>query len=286
MRRSLGFGALLAVLAGIIAVAPASPALAVTEPITVSSDGVIFGNDLPATLFGGTLIVPGGSVTRTIWVRNNTAEPGNLAVALRGVTGADPAMRAALKLRATSTPKSGPARPFSAANPCVSLVSGIPLAAGASLRVDLVLSLAGNLHGKQSQGSIGGFTIPLMLTSADVAAPDGCSAMPPSTPSDPPTGGGPTDPPGTVPPGTDPPGTIGTIDITGAAAGAVPLPGSEAGPLAGLGGKGAVRSFDTIPNTGRFWQEYDIVGYLLAIALGCLLAWRWRRKEIHEEVYA
>ena len=80
---------------------------------------------------------------------------------------------------------------------------------------------------------------------------------------------------------------IDNIDVEAVGpSGAVPLPGSEPGPLAGLGGKGAVRSFDTIPNTGRFWQEYDIVGYLLAIALGCLLAWRWRRKEIHEEVYA
>jgi hypothetical protein len=268
-----------ALAAGALVLAPAASAQASTEPVTVSGDGVTFSDHLSQAIFGGARIVPGASTTRTIWVRNNTTEPGNLALALSDVTSSDPALRGALRLQASSASAVGPVRPFSAANPCISLVSGIVLPAGGSLRIDLELSLAGNLHGAASQGSVGAFTIPVVLTSTDVAAPDGCTAMPPVTPVDPPSGGpGPT--------GSTPPGTIGTIDLTGAADGNVPLPTPDAGALAGLGGKGAVRSVDTIPNTGRFWQEYDIAGYLLAIALGCFLAWRWRRTEHHEEVYA
>jgi hypothetical protein len=280
MRRSPIRGALAAVaLAAAVAVVPVVPAHAVGEPITVSADGVTFADDLPLAIFGGARIVPGGSATRSIWVRNNTAEPGNLAIALMGVTSADPHMRAGLRLRAATPSLHGPVRPFTAANPCVSLLSGVPLAAGATLQIDLVLSLSGSLSGKASQGSVGGFTIPLTLTSTDVPAPDGCSAAtPPVVPVDPTGPTGPT--------GPTPPGTIGAVDLTGAADGTVPLPAPDAGALAGLGGKGTVRSFDTIPNTGRFWQEFDIVGYLLAIALGCLLAWGWRRRDTEQEVYA
>jgi hypothetical protein len=279
MRGSAVIGALVAVLvAAAGAVGAAAPAHAVTEPITVSSDGVTFGNDLPLAIFGGTRIVPGSSATRSIWVRNNTSEPGHLAIALRGVTSADQHMRAGLRLRATTTSMHGPVRPFTAADPCVSLLSGVLVAAGATMQIDLELSLSGSLNGKASQGSVGGFSIPVMLTSTDVPAPDGCSAAtPPTVPADPGPAG---------PTGPTPPGTIGTIELTGAADGTVPLPAPDAGALAGLGGKGAVRSYDTIPNTGRFWQEFDIVGYLLAIALGCLLAWGWRRRETEEEVYA
>lgn len=269
-----------ALAAGALVLAPGASAQASTEPVTVSADGVTFSDHLSQAIFGGARIVPGATTTRTIWVRNNTSEPGNLALALSDVTSSDPALRGALRLRAISTPAVGPVRPFSAANPCISLVSGIVLPAGGSLRIDLELTLAGNLHGAASQGSVAAFTIPVVLTSTVVAAPDGCTAMPPVTPVNPP-GGGPT-----TPTPTTPPGTIGTVDLTGAADGNVPLPTPDAGALAGLGGKGTVRSVDTIPNTGRFWQEFDIVGYLLAIALGCLLAWGWRRRETEQEAYA
>lgn len=257
----------------------AAPAQAAPDPLVVSPDGVTYANNLPASLFAGALIVPGKSVTRTFYVKNQTTETGNLAIALKGVTGADPNMIAALSIRAVAGPLTGVNKPFSAAAPCVSLLSGVSLAAGAVMQVDVRLSLSSSLTHKVSQNSVGGFDIPLTLTSTDVPAPSGCTATV-ITPPNPPSGGG-----GGSTGGTNPPGTIGTVVISGAASGTVPGTVDD-GPLSGLGGKGFVRGEVTIPNTGRFWQELDIVGYLLAMVLGGIFAWRWRRRDVEEEAYA
>jgi hypothetical protein len=228
-------------------------------------------------LFAGVHIVPGMSTTRTFWVENRTAMPGNLAVALTGVTGGDSHLIAALSLRAVAGASAGPTVPFTAATPCHSLVSGVFLAPGGVLQVDVKLAMSNWPAHHMSQGSAGSFQIPVMLTSTDVAAPDGCSVTTPVTPPGH-TGGGPT--------GTTPPGTIGTALISGAADGTVPAGEVDNGPLAGLGGKGAVRSLDIIPNTGRFWQEIDVAGYLIAIVLGGIFAWWRRRRNYEEEAYA
>jgi hypothetical protein len=254
-------------------------AQAAVDPLVVSPDGTSYANNLPTSLFAGALIVPGKSITRTFWVKNQSTETGNLAVALRDITGTDGNLLAALSIRAVAGPTTGTTKQFSAANPCISLVSGVTLAAGAVMQVDVRLSLSSSLSGKTSQGSIGGFKIPLTLTSTDVPAPSGCNTTVVTPPSG--GGGGGTNNPG----GTGGPGTIGTVVIEGAATGTVP--GTvDNGPLSGIGGKGYVRSEVVIPNTGRFWQELDIIGYLIAMVLGGIFAWRWRRRDREEEAYA
>jgi hypothetical protein len=278
MLRMLAVAAL--VVAG-VPLATASPAAASGNALSVSPDGVSYGRNLPGSVFAGVRIVPGATATRTFYVRNDSPEPGNLAVALSGVTGTDSALLTALTLRAVTASRSGAVTRFTAADPCVSLVSGIRLAAGAALRVDLELGLAATLHDRVAQGSIGGFRVPVTLTSTDVAAPDGCTTG--TTPVPPHHGGDPT---GTTPPGSNPPGTIGTVELSGAADGSVPIPATEPGPLAGLGGNGAVGQTAIEPNTGRFWQEYDVAGYLLAVVLGGVVAWRRRRKDLEQEAYA
>jgi hypothetical protein len=273
-RNLLALAAVILVAGG--SVVSAAPASATTQPMVVSIDGVSWGDHLTSSLFAGALILPGQEATRTFWVKNQTTSAGNLAVALSEVTGADPDLLAALKIRASSaTP--GPVRRFRDADPCVSLLSGVELAAGATALVSVSITLANSLAGRTSQGSVGSFSIPVSLTSTDVAAPDGCG---PTTPEDPPHGGGGGDPHVT------PPGTIGTVVISGAADGTVPPAESDDGPLSGLGGKGHVRSWEIEPNTGRFWQEIDISGYLVALVLGGIFAWWRRRRDNPEETYA
>ena len=270
--RVLAFAAL--VVAGVTFALPA-PAYATPKPLGLSTDGVSYADSLPASLFAGVLVVPGTSVTRTFYVKNRSASPGNLAVALTGVTGGDPNLIAALSIRAVAGVTVGPVVAFPAASPCHSLLSAVSLPAGSVMQVDVKLTLADYLAHHGSQGSVGSFMIPVTLTSTDVSAPDGCGV----TPVDPPTppvhsGGG-----ATV---TTPPGTIDAALVSGAADGTV-SPDADNGPLSGLGGKGAIREFGTIPNTGRFWQEIDIVGYLIALVLGGIFAWWWRRRRPYEE---
>jgi hypothetical protein len=268
--RALVVVAALAVLTGLAVPAPAQ---ATTDPLVVSVDGNSWARVLPASLFAGAIIVPGTDVTRTFYVKNQSTETGNLAVALRAVTGSDPTMVAALSIRAVAGPAIGTDKPFAAAAPCVSLVSGITLVAGAMMQVDVRLTLATSLHGKTSQRSVGGFDIPVTLTSTDVPAPSGCT----TTVVTPPHNGG---------TGGNPPGTIGTVVVSGSAGGSALPTQASGGLLSGLGGTGIVPSHAIIPNTGRFWQELDIIGYLIALILGGIFAWRLRRRDKEEEAYA
>jgi hypothetical protein len=145
------------------------------------------------------------------------------------------------------------------------------------VRIDATLTLSPSLSGVTSQGSIGGFKLPVTLTSTDVAAPDGCTASSGGG-----TGGGGT---GSGGGGSDgggtgthhsTPGTIDTTTISGAADGTVP--GAGAG-LPDANGNGYVYATRIIPNTGRFYQEFDIIGWLALLMLSGIVAWRRSRRE-------
>jgi hypothetical protein len=275
-----------AVLIGILVVAigvvfgTAVPAHAAPKPIGLSTDGVTFTDTMSSSVFGGALIVPGKPVTRTFWVQNRAGDPGNLALALTDVTGTDSTFLGALSLQLTAGTTTGPSVVFATANPCRSLISGVSLASGAVIRVDATLTLASSLSGVTSQGSVGGFKLPVTLTSTDVAAPDGCTASSGGG-----TGGGGTGGSGGGTGGGgsggtgahhSTPGTIDTTTISGAADGTVP--GAETG-LPDADGNGYVYATRIIPNTGRFYQEFDVIGWLALLVLSGIVAWRRSRRE-------
>lgn len=280
-----------AVLIGILVVAigvvfgAAVPAHAAPKPIGLSTDGVTFTDTLPSSVFGGALIVPGKPVTRTFWVKNQAADAGNLAVALTDVTGTDSTFLGALSLQLTAGATTGPSAVFATANPCRSLISGVTLASGAIVRVDATLTLSSALSGVTSQGSVGGFKMPVTLTSTDVAAPDGCTASTGGGTGGGGTGGGGSGGAGSSSGGTgthhSTPGTIDTTTISGAADGTVPE--AEAG-LPDANGSGYVYATRIIPNTGRFYQEYDIIGWLALLVLSGIVAW-WRSRREPEDTY-
>jgi hypothetical protein len=276
--RVLLIGILLVAIGAVFATA--GPAQAAVKPIGLSADGVTYADDLPASVFAGALIVPGKTVTRSFWVKNRAADPGNLAVALQDVSGMDGAFIAALSLQATGGSTAGPTVPFTSATPCRSLVSGIVLASGAAVRVDVTIALSSSLTDLTSQSSVGGFKLPVTLTSTDVPAPSGCSAV-----IAPPTGGGGGGGTGGGTPGGGThhttPGTIDTTEVSGAADGTVPVDGSQ---LPASSGSGQGASVDIIPNTGRFFQEFDVLGWMIAVILGGIVAWRRSRRD-PEETY-
>ena len=273
--RVLLIGILLVAIGAVFATA--GPAQAAVKPIGLSADGVTYADDLPASLFGGVLIVPGKTVTRSFWVKNRAVDPGNLAVALQDVTGMDGTFISALSLQATGGSTVGPTVPFASAAPCRSLISGIALASGSVIRVDVTIALSSSLNHLTSQSSVGGFKLPVTLTSTDVPAPNGCAAV-----ITPPTGGGGTGG-GTPGGGTHhtTPGTIDTTVVSGAADGNVP---GDVDTLPDSSGSGEGTSVDVIPNTGRFFPEFDVLGWLVAVILGGIVAWRRSRRD-PEETY-
>lgn len=277
--RALLIGILLVAIGAVFGTAV--PAHAAPKPIGLSSDGVTFTDSLPASVFAGALIVPGKTVTRTFWVKNQAADAGNLAIALKDVTSVDTAFLGALSLQLTAGTTTGSSVVFSSANPCTSLVSGIPLASGAVVRIDAALTLASSLTGVTSQSSVGGFNLPVTLTSTDVAAPSGCSAVTPPTGGGTGSGGSGSTGGGSTHHGgsTSGSGTIDTADISGAADGTV-----ETDPLPDATGDGYVYATGIIPNTGRFYQEFDVLGWLALLVLSGIVAW-WRSRRDPEEAY-
>jgi hypothetical protein len=266
--------AIVALLAAGLGLWAAAPAFAAPKPIGLSADGVTFSDALPASIFAGARIVPGTELTRPIWVMNRETTPGNLAIALQGVTGADHALVAALFVKADAGPRAGHYIAFPSANPCRSVLSAVALAPGAIVQVDVTLKLNGSLHSHTSQGSVGSFDLRLSLTSVDVAAPDGCSPV-----TSPPNGGGGGGGGGNPP---APPGEIDSTIVSGAADGAIP----DEGGLPDLSGSGdGVAAAIIQPNTSRFFQEFFIVGWLVAVVLGGIFA-GWRRRRDPEDEYA
>jgi hypothetical protein len=262
--------AIVALLATGLGLWATAPAFAAPKPIGLSADGVTFADDLPASLFAGAVIVPGNTTVRSFWVQNRSSDPGNLAVALQGVSGVDSALISSLWVTAVAGSTTGPAVVFSSANPCRSVLSGTGLAPGGVARVDVRLKLATSLSGQTSQNSVGAFDLRVTLTSTDVAAPDGCGPV-----ASPPSGGG----RGSA---AIPPGEIDSTVVSGAADGAV---GDENG-IPDLSGSGeGVAAAIIQPNSTRFFQEFFVVGWLVAMILGGIFA-GWRRSRDPEDDYA
>lgn len=252
----------------------AQPAAAATDPIGLSYNGVTFTPTLTTPLFSDLRIVPGTTVTRTFWVKNQESSTGNLALAVSGVSSDDGDLLEHLTIAADLGDGSGTAIEFASVGTCATLLSGIPLPAGATTRIYVSLDLAPALGGGQAQGAVGAFDLMVRLTSDVVQAPDGCGALPPAPPSTlpgDPNGGGPT----TAPPGTAYfPGIGGTPPILPETPGdgteVVPTP--EVPPVANEPGM--------LGNTERFFQEYTALLWVIGLLLGGAIAWgRARRRE-------
>ena len=140
----------------------------------------------PTSLYAGALIVPGDDAAALVL----RAEPGRRRRQPRGRAAGRHRHRQRDDLarsRSARPPAAAPARPSPSRPraPCRSLISGVGLAAGGVVRVDVrlearVLDQRRRPRRARSARSTCGVT----LTSTDVAAPSGCSAVTP------PTGGG------------------------------------------------------------------------------------------------
>ncbi|PZQ91984.1 MAG: hypothetical protein DI534_03330 [Leifsonia xyli] len=273
-RRRVIIAAAFALLLGVVA-SPAQAASAASDPLGVSHDGVTFASAYSGNLFGGAQIVPGGTITRSFWVKNQASTAGNLAVAIRDVGGTDGVFISALSVSADAGVGSGPTVELADVAPCSTLVRGVGMSAGAIVRVDVSLALSDTLTGTEAQRSLGEFDIIATLTSTDVAAPDGCTA-----PVAPPGGGsgGTVTIPGAGGAST---GTTSTGTTTpGETPSATPTPAPTPVPLPDSGGGSGIATGGPTWNTDRFFQEFTVAWWVLAFVLGGVYAWlRDRRRE-------
>ena len=279
-RRAAVFaGVIAAGIAGIIAavllIAPAAnadPGTGTGRPVQFSDDGVTWSNNYTKALFGGVLLVPGGSADRALYVLNNAGEPAVMRVTLFDVVTTDTALAGALTV-ATSMPGSpGATVPVTDARPCVTLSQGQVLAAGDSVKLDNVAALA-DLTGTGGQARGVSFKLAISLRSTDSAAP-----VPNSCPTDYDT----STVVGTPDPGT---GTVSHPVYHLGAGGWTPVPATAStstvtptpAPTTAPAEPGpAVRSL--VANTERLYQENVVALWLAMAVLGVPLLLFVRRR--------
>jgi hypothetical protein len=266
------------IIAVVFLIAPAAHAATSTQNVQFSDDGVHWSDSYAGSLFGGVLLVPGGSVDRAFYVRNNAGEPAVMRVTLYDVATTDVDLAAAMSLT-TSTPGfSGAAVPVTDARPCATLSHGQVLAAGDSVRIDTAAGLA-DLNGSAGQAHGVSFKLAISLSSADSAAP-----APDSCPTDfggtvigsPDPGTGTTAQPvhhlgagGWTPAPTE---TSSPAPTPSATPTAIPAP-SETNPV--------LR--DLVGDTQRLYQEDFVLLWLAMAAIGAILFFIVRRRRSSDD---
>jgi hypothetical protein len=263
-----------------LAAAPASASTgtpstaALTQIVQFSSDGIHWSDSYTGALFGGVLLVPGGSADRALYIRNGASDSAILAVTLFDVTTTATELADALSLTASTPGFAGTAVAITSARPCVTLTEGQVLGSGDSIRLDTLATLA-DLNGTAGQGATAAFKLAITLRSTDASAP-----APNTCPADSGTGGGTVigipDPPTTAGSSTEP--TL--YHLGGAGWTSIPStgPGSTAGSAGGTGVVAAPTERGLVANTERLYQE-NYVAYWLAMAvLGALLVLIVRRR--------
>jgi len=261
---------IVAIVAAVLLVAPAAhaaPAAAPAHPVQFSDDGIHWSNSYTDALFGGVLLVPGGSADRAFYVRNGADEPAVLRVTLFDVATTDIALATAMSLSTSMPGKPGADVPMTDARPCATLSQGLVLAAGDSVKLDNTASLA-DLTGTTGQAQTVSFKLAISMSSTDAAAP-----APDTCPTDYDTG--------TVV-GVPDPGTGGGAGGSHtvyhlAQSGWVPVSGAAS---ADLPKPQPAPSLDPalVLNTARFFQEYIVALWLALAAIGALLAFLIRRR--------
>jgi hypothetical protein len=248
----------------VLAVAPAADAATAGQPVQFSEDGIHWSDSYSGALFGGVLLVPGDSVDRAFYVRNNAGQPAVMRVTLYDVATTDTDLADAMTVT-TSTPSiPGSAVPVTAAQPCATLSQGQVLAAGDGIRLDNVVALA-DLNGTTAQAHSVSFKLAISLSSTDSAAPapDSC----------------PTDFGGTVIGTTDPgTGTTSHPVYHLGAGGWTPTPATGPTPAPTTGPTAPPEPQPVNPivgslaaNTVRLFQEDFVLLWLAMVVVGALI---------------
>ena len=282
IRRGLGFAAatLVAVAALVAAGLLGAPAAqAADQPVQFSADGTHWSDSYTGALFGGVLLVPGGSADRAFYVRNGAGVPAVLRVTLYDVATTDTDLATAMSVSTSMPGRPGAPVPVTDARPCATLSEGQVLAAGDGIRLDNVAALA-DLNGAGGQARDVSFKLAISLSSTDAAAP-----APNSCPTDfgngtvigapASTGGSPSQPVYHL-------GARGWTPAPATASDPVATPTEPAVPVVPEQPESpAVRSL--VADTERLYQENTVALWLAMAALGVLILLFVRRRRRSDE---
>lgn len=261
VRIATGVGALVLVAASIAAIG-VLPARAASSGISLSLDGIGYAPTIGSPLFGSSRLVPNDSVTRSFWVRNDAPAAGYLRLTLRDPSTTNLDFADALSLRADLVGWPGETVALQAARPCSRLSEGPVIAAGTAARVDLTAAL-GDLDGSHGQGGGASFTIVVSLSGEPQGlGRSGCPTTGSSFAGF---------------PGSD---TAASRRAQGAAviasAAGIPLSDDlptttvQGGPPTSPPTPSPSRRLAASANTDRFYQEWDVGLWLIALLLGGL----------------
>jgi hypothetical protein len=258
-----------------------SSALAATQMVQFSTDGLHWSDSYDTQLFRGVALVPGGSATRSFYVRNGANEAALLRVTLAKVGTNDIPLADATRVSSSTAGAPGAMVPVSLAQPCYTLSQGLRLASGDSVRVDNTVSLD-DLGGTAGQTGSVWFAIRVSLSSTDVSAP-----APDTCPVD----------YGTI--DTFPNPTISTTSTASASGSPAVYHRTAAGWTVGASvGAGTVTTPTTpttpgepstplaqtlVSNTGRLYQEYDVAFWLAMSVLGAVILVLARRRRAEDQ---
>jgi hypothetical protein len=159
-------GALVPMLAVPAAVAADAPGAAL-----ISLDGTSFERSLQGGIFpSGTVLVPGGTVTGTFYVKNDSDRAADLRISVAGASSASATFIDALTLQA-ATPASPDAAPvpLSSDTDCISLFSGELLRSNQVTAVQITLAMDADAD-NNDQGADAAAALVVALT--DPTAPD------------------------------------------------------------------------------------------------------------------
>lgn len=184
-------GALVAVLAAGAIALPAHSAAAAPLPLEFSTDGSSWSTTPPASVFPAELrIVPGDTVSSTIYLRSTRTEPTELSVLLTGVNATDPELASNLTLASTPAPGAGlTATRLDRIAACTPVLVATTVQAYQTVALTITLRMSATVTGTTAQNERAYFNLVAGMSDFGGGAPVAGCGNGPVIPSLPSTGG-------------------------------------------------------------------------------------------------
>jgi hypothetical protein len=167
-----------------LALAVAAPVNAATPDVLLSDDGVNFSTGLPGGLFDGLgLLVPGESMSATLWVKNPTDDFAVIRVSVGGLSVPSAAFAAGVTLTTIDAGAATTATAsFAQLQRCAVLVPSHSLGAREVLRVDFTVAMSESVSGSDAQGQAAVLEFQISMRDAAAGAFPNAGCVVPSTP--------------------------------------------------------------------------------------------------------
>ena len=166
----------------------ASPASAATGGLEFSADGSTWSTTAPASLFFEAIqLVPGDSLSSTVWVRSTRSSAVRLTAVLGEVTTSTSEAAPVFHLSGGDGSGAGlSATPADEVDDCTELVPSRLLSGGTAVPITTTVSIPAGVSGRAGQDSDISFVLQIALTDPELSqTPDGCPVGATEIPSEP-----------------------------------------------------------------------------------------------------